>query len=773
MAASVKGNKESVKKNENFDLLSITESLGYKTNRKASKNYWSKEEDQKLADLVNDELLGMGLVNGIKDLKTIHDSMNYSRQIKWEKLIHAFKDKDRTPKLLRKRWISALDPNIKRGKWTPEEDQKLISAYEKHGPKWLDISSEILGRTEDQCSKRYVEVLGPSSKERLREWTLDEELSLISKVKKYGTKWRTISSEMESRPSLTCRNRWRRIITMVVRGLAPEEIMKAVKEDKNIDFGIGQFKKYKRRSKLKENGNSSNSTSQISLLTETTSDTMSYASLTSPSQDFSSSNAKDIGIEVATEMKNEDNKFNQKQRSNTNSISSQDNVREGLETRALSLFEMKQSKRPYKSASPVQVASHLKTSNVMKTAMKSPSSLTSPGSVLADSRCDTPSLEQQFAETTIDDQSKPKITTHQWKFTLKDSQDYSISNGSISNSQLVKELVEQAKKHNLKISIHQHIHNHYGSPAAKQSSQVNLNDSISRSQSVKPVADALAQHLEVSNDLSVFETPNDYGHVFNVSDNAFMATSPNYNPFGLDADTPVSNDYYSKPSNEANMSPDQRGSRISNEHGHTGTSSSAGSFSTPGSELPEGGPNRMTHFTYLPSTMKPQLESSGSTRSTNLQYLLGENGHKHKKRKRRTSRQHEVDSERALDEENKRIKLEYEKTSDDSKQTTVNGQSNYNNFYSLEEDEEDFWESLRSLADNPASPGKQDMSQSYVSAGKDNTLNAVSQTGHHLHGRGLAEINTLDSFLGNEDDEGISMGGSEDGEAFFLPLNPS
>lgn len=50
---------------------------------------------------------------------------------------------------------------------------------------------------------------------------------------------------MESRPSLTCRNRWRRIITMVVRGLAPEEIMKAVKEDKNIDFGIGQFKKYK------------------------------------------------------------------------------------------------------------------------------------------------------------------------------------------------------------------------------------------------------------------------------------------------------------------------------------------------------------------------------------------------------------------------------------------------------------------------------------------------------------------------------------------------
>lgn len=117
--------------------------------------------------------------------------------------------------------------------------------------------------------------------------------------------------------------------------------------------------------------------------------------------------------------------------------------------------------------------------------------------------------------------------------------------------------------------------------------------------------------------------------------------------------------------------------------------------------------------------------------------------------------------------------MEYEKTSDDSKQTTVNGQSNYNNFYSLEEDEEDFWESLRSLADNPASPGKQDMSQSYVSAGKDNTLNAVSQTGHHLHGRGLAEINTLDSFLGNEDDEGISMGGSEDGEAFFLPLNPS
>lgn len=37
------------------------------------------------------------------------------------------------------RWLHYLDPTVNRGPWTPEEDRKLVSAYEEHGTKWSKI----------------------------------------------------------------------------------------------------------------------------------------------------------------------------------------------------------------------------------------------------------------------------------------------------------------------------------------------------------------------------------------------------------------------------------------------------------------------------------------------------------------------------------------------------------------------------------------------------------------------------------------------------------
>ncbi|GME77966.1 unnamed protein product [Ambrosiozyma monospora] len=101
-------------------------------------------------------------------------------------------------------------------------------AYKAYGPAWQKVASQIEGRTEDQCSKRYIEVLNPDTKDRLKPWTLEEDLQLIEGVKKYGTKWRTIAGAIKGRPSLTCRNRWRKIMTDVAKNNAGEEIMMAV-----------------------------------------------------------------------------------------------------------------------------------------------------------------------------------------------------------------------------------------------------------------------------------------------------------------------------------------------------------------------------------------------------------------------------------------------------------------------------------------------------------------------------------------------------------------
>ena len=44
-----------------------------------------------------------------------------------------------------------------RGRWTEEEDQKLLDAVHAHGPKnWGFISEFVPGRTKAQCLQRYT-----------------------------------------------------------------------------------------------------------------------------------------------------------------------------------------------------------------------------------------------------------------------------------------------------------------------------------------------------------------------------------------------------------------------------------------------------------------------------------------------------------------------------------------------------------------------------------------------------------------------------------------
>ncbi|ODV60432.1 uncharacterized protein ASCRUDRAFT_25882, partial [Ascoidea rubescens DSM 1968] len=163
-----------------IDPLSVTESLGYQTYRRESRKPWTKEEDSKLKLLLNGELYGNVILTDSLPAKS-----SYNDLITWDAISKELPN--RKPKDCRKRWSNSLDPNLRKGKWTPEEDMLLLRAYERHGASWQKVSLEIKGRTDDQCAKRYIEVLDPSiTKDRLRAWPIDEDLLLIKKVKKYG-----------------------------------------------------------------------------------------------------------------------------------------------------------------------------------------------------------------------------------------------------------------------------------------------------------------------------------------------------------------------------------------------------------------------------------------------------------------------------------------------------------------------------------------------------------------------------------------------------------
>lgn len=109
---------------------------------------WTKQEDKLLSSLINKN----------------------PTNPKWEQISFLMQKAGyrKSVKQIKARWTHNLNPSLSKKKWTPEESLKLFNAFHKLDNKWMVISQDFKGRTDNCVKNQFFSIIRKALRSALK-----------------------------------------------------------------------------------------------------------------------------------------------------------------------------------------------------------------------------------------------------------------------------------------------------------------------------------------------------------------------------------------------------------------------------------------------------------------------------------------------------------------------------------------------------------------------------------------------------------------------------